>query len=31
VARTGEIGTVAIPEYKSKGRLNKRLQLALSD
>ncbi len=31
VARTGEIGTVSIPEYKSKGRLNKRLQLALSD
>lgn len=31
VARTGEIGTVAIPEYKSKGRLNKRLQLTLSD
>jgi len=31
VARTGEIGTVAIPEYKSKGRLNKRLHLALSD
>ena len=31
VARTGEIGTLAIPEYKSKGRLNKRLQLALSD
>jgi misacylated tRNA(Ala) deacylase len=31
VARTGEIGTVAIPEYKSKGRLNKRLQLVLSD
>jgi misacylated tRNA(Ala) deacylase len=30
VARTGEIGAVAIPEYKSKGRLNKRLQLALS-
>jgi misacylated tRNA(Ala) deacylase len=30
VARTGEIGTVAIPEYKSKGRLNKRLQLTLS-
>ena len=31
VARTGEIGAVAIPEYKSKGRLNKRLQLTLSD
>ena len=31
VARTGEIGSVSIPEYKSKGRLNKRLQLALSD
>lgn len=31
VARTGEIGTAAIPEYKSKGRLNKRLQLALSE
>jgi misacylated tRNA(Ala) deacylase len=31
VSRTGEIGTVAIPEYKSKGRLNKRLQLALSE
>jgi misacylated tRNA(Ala) deacylase len=31
VAQTGEIGTVSIPEYKSKGRLNKRLQLALSD
>ena len=30
VARTGEIGAVAIPEYKSKGRLNKRLQLTLS-
>lgn len=31
VAQTGEIGTVSIPEYKSKGRLNKRLQLTLSD
>ncbi len=31
VARTGEIGSVSIPEHKSKGRLNKRLQLALSD
>jgi misacylated tRNA(Ala) deacylase len=31
VARTVEIGAVAIPEYKSKGRLNKRLQLTLSD
>ena len=31
VGRTGEIGVVAIPEYKSKGRLNKRLQLTLSD
>jgi len=31
VARTAEIGAVAIPEYKSKGRLNKRLQLTLSD
>jgi misacylated tRNA(Ala) deacylase len=31
VARTGEIRGVAIPEYKSKGRLNKRLQLTLSE
>jgi misacylated tRNA(Ala) deacylase len=30
VASTGEIGRVAIPEYKSKGRLNKRIQIALA-
>jgi misacylated tRNA(Ala) deacylase len=30
VARTGEIGAVTIPDYKSKGRLNKRIQLALA-
>ena len=30
VASTGEIGTVAIPDYKSKGRLNKRIQIALA-
>jgi misacylated tRNA(Ala) deacylase len=30
VAATGEIGEVAIPEYKSKGRLNKRIQIALA-
>ncbi|HXV57841.1 MAG TPA: hypothetical protein VD704_08235 [Gaiellaceae bacterium] len=29
VASTGEIGRVSIPDYKSKGRLNKRLQIAL--
>ena len=31
VVRTVEIGTAAIPGYKSKGRLNKRLQLTLSE
>lgn len=30
VAGTGEIGAVTIPEYKSKGRLNKRIQIALA-
>jgi misacylated tRNA(Ala) deacylase len=30
VAATGEIGEIAIPEYKSKGRLNKRIQIALA-
>jgi misacylated tRNA(Ala) deacylase len=31
VASTGEIGHVSIPDYKSKGRLNKRIQLALGE
>jgi misacylated tRNA(Ala) deacylase len=30
VASTGEIGAVALPEYKSKGRLNKRIQISLA-
>lgn len=31
VANTQEIGTVAIPSYKSKGRINKRLELTLTE
>ncbi|HZV75487.1 MAG TPA: alanyl-tRNA editing protein [Conexibacter sp.] len=30
VADTSEVGTIAIPSYKSKGRINKRLELTLS-
>lgn len=29
VARTGGVGRVVVPDYKSKGRLNKRIQIAL--
>ena len=31
VANTEEVGEVAIPSYKSKGRVNKRLEISLSD
>jgi misacylated tRNA(Ala) deacylase len=31
VANTQEVGTVAIPSYKSKGRINKRLELTLTE
>jgi misacylated tRNA(Ala) deacylase len=30
VANTSEVGEIAIPSYKSKGRINKRLELTLS-
>jgi misacylated tRNA(Ala) deacylase len=29
VARTDEVGTIAIPSYKSKGRINKRIEITL--
>jgi misacylated tRNA(Ala) deacylase len=31
VANTREVGTIAIPSYKSKGRINKRLEITLSE
>jgi misacylated tRNA(Ala) deacylase len=31
VARTDEVGPVAIPSYKSKGKINKRLELTLAE
>jgi misacylated tRNA(Ala) deacylase len=31
VANTDEVGEVAIPSYKSKGRINKRLEITLSE
>jgi misacylated tRNA(Ala) deacylase len=30
VASTSEVGTIAIPSYKSKGRINKRVEITLS-
>lgn len=30
VASTSEVGELSLPSYKSKGRLNKRVELALS-
>lgn len=31
VARTDEVGTVAIPSYKSKGKINKRIEITLAE
>ena len=31
VQRTGEVGTIHIPDYKSKGKINKRIYIALED
>ena len=31
VANTSEIGTIRIPNYKSKGRINKRIRIAVED
>jgi misacylated tRNA(Ala) deacylase len=31
VARTDEVGPIAIPSYKSKGKINKRLELTLAE
>jgi misacylated tRNA(Ala) deacylase len=31
VSNTGEIGTIRIPDYKSKGRINKRIRITVED
>jgi misacylated tRNA(Ala) deacylase len=31
LANTSEIGTIRIPNYKSKGRINKRIRIAVED